>query len=119
VRIKSKEKLVGFSIVLLIIILIGSQFFNEYQNDKLLQNSKTTFGNIKKRYHGAPKSPKHGDFEYNVDGKEYEFDQPGNYEALSVGDTVLIEYAIADHSVARVIDKYYMKKYVYLKKIEK
>ncbi|MDH4471308.1 MAG: hypothetical protein QE487_01805 [Fluviicola sp.] len=117
--IKSKEKLAGFAIVFLIIILLASQFLTEYEEDKLLRNSKTTFGYIKKIYHGAPKSPKHGDFKYNVGGKEYEFDQPGNYEALKIGDTVLIEYAIADHSVARVVDKYYMKKYAYLKKIEK
>jgi hypothetical protein len=34
---------------------------------------------------------------------------------MKIGDSVLIEYAIQDPSVARVKDFYYMKKYHYLR----
>jgi hypothetical protein len=34
---------------------------------------------------------------------------------MNIGDSVLIEYAIQDPSIARVVDRYFMKKYRYLR----
>lgn len=48
---------------------------------------------------------------FTVNGKDYEFYSDYDYLDMSVGDTVLIEYAISDPNVAKVIEKYYMQKY--------
>jgi hypothetical protein len=104
------------TVVLLIIIQRGCV---EMREEKLLKNSKRSFGEITKILHGSSKNSKGMTFNYTVDGKKYDGYSWGDYELFEIGDTVLIEYAIANHSVARVVDKYYMKKYAYLKKIEK
>lgn len=58
-------------------------------------------------------------FTFSVGDKNYECKQTGNYTKLKIGDTVLIEYAAENPSVARVIDKYYMKKHHHLRKSKK
>lgn len=112
---KSKQKLIGSIILLIIVIALCQQFFEENKNDKLLQKSISSFGIIKEIHHGTVHNPKNALIIYRVDSQKYEFSASGDYEAFRIGDTVLIEYAIGDHSVARVKDKYYMKKYHYLK----
>lgn len=52
-----------------------------------------------------------GTFQYKIKNKIYKFTQIGNYTLLKLGDTVLIEYAVKDNSIARVIDKNYMRKF--------
>ncbi len=52
---------------------------------------------------------------YNQKNKRIEFDQHKYFKDLKIGDTVLIEYAIEDNSVAHVVDKYYMQKHKKLK----
>lgn len=98
--------------VLLIIIQRGCIDINE---EKLLKNSKTSLGEITKIIHAAPKTSKGMNFKYIVNGKQYEGYSWGDHELFEVGDTILIEYAVEDHSVARVVDKYYMQKYKYLR----
>jgi len=100
----------AFILISILIFILSIQYYFEHRNNELLKNSKTTFGIITKIYEGNPKSPKHADFEYYVNSKKYEFNQTGNYDAFKIGDTVLLEYSIQDHSVARVINKYYMRK---------
>lgn len=117
-----KTKNISSKIAIILICLIGLwlvfKFFSNQNKDTLLKNSKTDYALIKKIYHGGVKNPRNADFEYSVNGKQYEFNQPGDYDAFKLGDTILIEYAVADHSVARVVDKYYMQKYKHLKKKE-
>lgn len=117
-----KKKNISNKIAIILICLIGVwlvfKFFNDQNKDALLKNSKTDYAIIKMIYHGGIKNPRNADFEYSIKGKRYNFNQPGNYDAYKIGDTILIEYAVEDHSVARVVDKYYMQKYKYLKKKE-
>jgi hypothetical protein len=51
----------------------------------------------------------------NTTSKKIQFDYIGDFSFLKIGDTVLIEYAKDDPTVAKVKDRYYMKKYNYLK----
>jgi hypothetical protein len=88
-------------------------FWREYYEDKLLL--KTKIGFIERIYNGAVRSPKNVDFIYYVNGKKYGSNESGDYTFMKIGDTILIEYAVKDNSVARVVDKFYMKKYRRLK----
>lgn len=56
------------------------------------------------------------DFYYFVNGTKYQNNDNGNFNFMKVGDTILIEYAVVNNSVSRVIDKYYMQKYKHLQK---
>lgn len=86
-------------------------FIQEKKEDKLLEKSKKHFAILVEISPGNAHASSSGDFKYKVNAKEYEFNQSGDYTFMQVGDTVLIEYAIEDHSVARVLDKHYMQKY--------
>lgn len=81
-------------------------FINEDRKQKLLQNSRTTHGILIKEDH-IGKNPT-GTFRYHINGKDFEVDQIGDFSFLNEGDTVLIEYAIEDPTVAKVKDRYYM-----------
>lgn len=99
-----------------VVVFIIYTALRESKEEELLQDYKTTTAIITKMSQSVYKSPASGDFKYYVDGRMYKFSQPGDYyKYMSIGDTVLIKYAIKDHNVARVIDKYYMQKYLYLK----
>lgn len=96
-------------------VFVLFDFYHEKKEERLLENSKIATAVLIKKKSGSVKSPASGRFVYRVQGKKYEFSQPGNYLFMNLGDSVSIKYAVEDHSVARVVDKYYMKKYYYLK----
>ena len=98
---------VVLSLMFIVVILI---VIKNIRNDFLLKRSREMNAIITHISHGAVRSPKRGEFEYVVNGKKHNFNEPGDYDAFSIGDTVLIEYAVEDHSVARVVDKFYMEK---------
>ncbi|MNJ86056.1 hypothetical protein D3C87_35390 [compost metagenome] len=100
-----------FLFFFLIGIFIMYTFLKEKRDDRLLENSVEHFAILIEINGGNAHSPSSGDFKYKVNNEEYEFNQSGDYKFMQVGDTVLIEYAVEDHSVARVVDKYYMNKY--------
>ena len=104
-------------IVLVLLLLIGSFLIirNNYEEKTLLNSRKTTGVLIKKKDGKAVHGTACGTFEYYVAGKKYKFTEGGNYSFINIGDTVLIKYAKKNKSIATVIDKYYMKKYKYLK----
>jgi hypothetical protein len=52
---------------------------------------------------------------YYVQNIKYYFSNDGNFNHLKKGDTILIKYSLEDPSKSRVIDKYYMRKYHYLR----
>lgn len=115
---KNKNKIVkGISIAGSIFLggMLIFIFFQEKREKQLLNRTKLTTAVLVKKKSGSVKSPKSGKFTYLVHGKLYEFSQPGDFLFMNLGDTVLINYAIEDPSVARVKDKYYMKKYQDLK----
>ena len=91
-------------------------YVREMRDERALEHSRDTTAIITKIKVGGGKSPASGHFSYRVGSKEYVFSESGRFQFAKIGDTVLIKYAIEDHSVARVKDKYYMKKYHSLKK---
>lgn len=107
------------TMAVLIFILIGIfiiyTFLREKKESSLLMNSKTGIA-ILIEINGNAHAAASGDFRYKVKSKKYEFNQSGDYSFMQIGDTVLIEYAVDDCSVARVVDKYYMSKYHKLNK---
>lgn len=95
--------------VILFFSLIGVfliyKYFKEKNENKLLENSVEHFAVLIKIKGGNTHAPPSGYFRYMVDDKEYEFNDIGEYENIQIGDTFLIEYAVKDHSVARLVSK--------------
>ena len=87
---------------------------NEDRKQKLLNDSKIVIGILKCEDHSSLKFI-NGEFNYIVKNKKFSICQKGDFSFMKIGDSVLIEYAIKDPSVARVKDCYYMKKYHYLR----
>ncbi|HLP55114.1 MAG TPA: hypothetical protein VK151_08800 [Fluviicola sp.] len=107
---KQRRLVIGIFISIWIIILAWFIWRESREANALNGPTKQTFGiltNIKGR---TFKHRKRAIVSYTVSGKEYQVTAPGDYLDMSVGDTVLIEYASEDHSVARVVNKYYMHK---------
>lgn len=107
-----------FSIVFFtfIVLVLCYQFYRESYESKVLEQNNQTFGFLSSCKHGSSRFPSTGTIKYNVKGRNYDFTCDGDFSFMKLGDTILIEYATKDHSVARLIDKYYMKKYWHLKK---
>lgn len=101
-------------ICVLIFYALLFNLFNEHRKERLLQKSKYTTGILIKEYHNSLRFL-NGDFYFYVGKIRYQITDFKDFSHLIKGDTVLIEYAIEDPSVARVVDKYYMQKYKHLK----
>ncbi|MCE2743321.1 MAG: hypothetical protein LW701_07125 [Fluviicola sp.] len=97
--------LIFFSIIINILI--------DKNKQKLLEKAYTIKGILIEKYPEG-KNPT-GTFEFHLKNKKIQFDYIGDFSFLKIGDTVLIEYAKDDPTVAKVKDRYYMKKYNYLK----
>lgn len=109
---------------ILLIIVLGLffiipliQWINEEIKSNKLKESKECYSRlIEVHYNDAVHGSAYGILEYQVNNKKYMLKDLGDYRMMKIGDTVLIKYADKDHSVARVTDKYYMRKYKMLKK---
>ena len=105
---------------ILLFVIFFVVIFRACQNQhdtRLLENSVITNAIIVKIRTGeAVKSIPTATYSYKVKGINYEYEECRNFNDLRIGDTILIEYAVEDHSVARVVDKYFMQKYKHLKK---
>jgi hypothetical protein len=112
------NKKIKFSIIFLLfaVLLALYSFFSDLRKEKLLENSKNTFGIIKVIDKGSVRGTPFCKFEYKVEKEFFNSKEYGEFSNLSLNDTVLIKYSVDDPSVARVVDKYYMKKYRHLKK---
>ena len=92
------------------------QWINEeIESDKLIKSEECYSILIKIHYNDAVHGSAYGILRYEVDNKEYTCKDLGDYRMMKIGDTVLIKYAVEDHSVAQVVDKHYMKKYKNIK----
>lgn len=102
--------------VICVIIFFALLFnlLNEHRKERLLQKSNSVIGLLQKEDHSSLKF-NDGIFIFFVKNKKYIIRHKGDFSHLKKGVTVLIEYAIEDPSVARVVDKYYMQKYKHLK----
>ncbi len=105
-------------VIMIIIFGLGYNIYNNSRRNTLLKNSMLITGFLVSEDHSSHKFLS-GDFKFLVKNKKYSFRHNGDFSFLKVGDTVLIEYAVDDPTVARVKDRYYMKKYKYLKDQEK
>jgi DUF1680 family protein len=103
----------GFLGILIFIALLYN-VVNEDRKQKLLNHSRIVIGILEREDHSSIKFI-NGDFNYWVKNKKFSICQKGDFSFMKKGDTVLIEYALRDPSVARVKDRYYMKKYHYLR----
>ncbi|MCC6700891.1 MAG: hypothetical protein IT221_05165 [Fluviicola sp.] len=101
-------------LVLFIFFVLLYSMLKENSREKLFQKSNTTFAVLIEEYHESERF-RNGRFYFFVNKRRFEIKEFRNFKELSKGDTVLIEYAVEDPSVARVVDKYYMKKYKHLK----
>lgn len=86
-------------------ILCIYNFWQEKNKEELLKNGSKTFGIFISRneraVHGSPSI----NVRYKVNGTKYILKEYGGFPSLKVGDTVLVEYAVEDNSVARVVGK--------------
>ncbi|WP_343748973.1 hypothetical protein [Fluviicola sp.] len=109
-KIKTMLFLLGF-----VVIMSLYHFWEEYHRNEMLKIGNETFGVIVSidppPVHGSPSAK----IAYTIKHKKYVFDEDGSFSFMELGDTVLIRYALKDYSVAKVVDKYYMKKYKYLR----
>ena len=101
-------------LALLIFFVLLYSMLRENRRQNLFQKSNITFAFLIEEYHGSERF-RNGRFYYFVNKVRFELKEFRNFKELSKGDTVLIEYALDDPSVARVKDPYYMRKYKHLK----
>ena len=77
----------------------------------LSQKSIRIIGIIIRINHGAVRNGKSSQIEYKINGEKYKFWEGGDFDDYLIGDTVQIAYSIKDNSIAKVIDKHFMKKF--------
>lgn len=111
---KLKNKLF-YLIILIFFLLFVYKFYKDDRESKLLKSSKETLGFLVDISEGGAHDQNHAEIKFTVNKRKYSFRHNSNFSFMKLGDTVLIKYAVKDHNVATVIDKYYMKKYKYLK----
>lgn len=103
----------GFLWLFLFCALMFNLLYDHYKED-MLKNSKEVFGVLIKESHSSNNFT-YGDFYYYAGKKKHILSYTGDFSYLKKGDTVLIRYAREDPSIAVVSDRYFMKKYWYLK----
>ena len=107
-----KKDLIYVFLLFLLFLYYQYRILDNIQDQKLLKHSKEIAAIVVKTYQSGYKSSAYSKFKYTVSEMEYEFSQTGGYyKYLKPGDTVLIEYAIKDNSVARVVNSRYMQKF--------
>lgn len=114
---KEWKNIIGIFVISFFLLYPLAQYLIESNNNKLLKSAIKTKAIIveihtSKGIHGSY----YGIFNYSISNRLYSFKELGDFSKLKLKDTVLIEYAIQDHSVAHVIDRYYMPKYKWLKR---
>lgn len=108
-----------FGIVSILAIVFTYRWWQSEHNTNVLENgAKEIPAKIIKIGTGAVRVPAYAIFRYKVGNDFFEFKESGDYSQFRLGDSVLIEYAIEDYSIARVIDPFYMQKYKHLQKEE-
>lgn len=112
-RVKNTILVLFFSMIGISLLI---SFLQDRNRSILLENNSKTFGILVYSYHAtAVRSISYGVFIFRTQKQRIKIKIVGDYSKLKLGDTVLMEYAVKDPSVARVTDKYYMKEYKHLK----
>lgn len=114
---KKRELIFTISFIIFFVIVIIYKVVRYYNEELLLKQTKqTTAVIIEIRNGSAVKSTATASYYYHVNKIKYNCEESKNFNDLDKGDTVLIKYSIREPSIARVVDKYYMRKYWHLKK---
>lgn len=116
-RTVDKRKIPPTKVVIPIICVIFAMIFLgiyfDGRREKKLKNSVETTAVILKASSALNGGAK---IEYLVNGKKIDLQLvSGSFGHLKTGDSILIKYAKEDPELVAVVDKYYMKKYEYLK----
>lgn len=106
-----KENMGLIGIALVLGAFMCYRFFQEYNDNKLLEDSITTKGILLEIEGTGVKSSAYGAYYYYVNKIRYENEDRKDFTDLKVGDTILVEYSKKDPSISRVVDKHYMKRY--------
>ncbi len=102
----------------LILFTIGGICYGIYYDNRrnnLFKKSSIVKGILFEETHESVRTA-HGQFYFFINHKKVKLKEYSFFSHLKKGDTVLIEYAIEDPTVARVKDKYFMRKYKHLKR---
>lgn len=105
----------GIWVVLFFIVFLYGML-REDRRMKLFQKTQVTYGFLIEEDHGSANF-RYGKFYFFVKNNRFELKEWDYFTKLSMGDSVLIEYAIEDPTVARVKDKYVMQKFKHLRKV--
>jgi len=113
---KMRINYIGYGIIAFFLLIFLFKWFLESRENRLLENYVVTKAVVLEIHkpetiHGSYS----GLFKYRIRNKTYQFKEIGDFTMLRIGDTIEIKYAFEDYSVAKVFDKYDMKKYRHLK----
>ena len=112
-----KKNLSNYIIILLLLIATLFLIRNLYVNNQLNKGTIQTTGIVTDINTGSGVRQVAGvDYYYYVKGKKYYGSDNGQFSFMDIGDTLIIEYAKGDCSVSKVFNKFFMKKYQYLKR---
>jgi len=90
------------SIVFTIGVIIWSAV-KEQNRFNLLKNTINEKAVFVKLLKETSTDPAAGEFKYMMNDVVYTFRERGDFSALNLGDSVIIEVSIKDHSIARVL----------------
>ncbi|MFN5415533.1 MAG: hypothetical protein ACK5B9_00645, partial [Flavobacteriia bacterium] len=107
----SNKSIFQVAVLTLILAVFCYRIYQNHSDEELLLNSKTRIAKIISISKGQVRNPPRGYFMFYLNHKKIKFSEQGDFSFMEVGDSVLIKYAIADPSVATVVDKYVMQKY--------
>ncbi len=108
---KHKNKLIGFSLILLIIILSKVR---DYYYDKQMEDTIETEAFYIKNSHVYNFGPT-SYYYYYVNYDKYKGSFRDTDMFLKKGDTILIKYSRENPELSEVVNVYYMQKYKHLK----
>lgn len=107
----NNNRIIYFILVPSIVFILIFSFGKEYYRKEKLKRTKNALAVMVEYSTGTVRHSMSGTFQYEINDNTYKFIQSEDFSMLSIGDTVEIEYAVKDNSVARVINKHYMDKY--------
>jgi hypothetical protein len=99
-------------IAFVFVLVVFITFYRIYRDNQLLSDyeiGKAVLVEVQNK--GGVHGSASGTFKYTYGNKKYTFTESQSFSFLNLGDTVKIKYSVKDPSVAKVIDKYFMKKH--------
>lgn len=108
---KSKKSVILFLLGLILVFILA--FYFQLRREEKLKNSKEVKAIIVSRSEAINGGAL---IRFKANSKLVKVQlKSGSYKFAKPGDTILIRYAIEDPELVKVVDRYYMKKYHYLR----